>query len=106
MLGVFLLVVLLGGFCLFVFLITQKGLPVSCQILLLRTNKALPSLPKNKQQQKEKKKKKIVFPSELHYVVLVLEAFDGPWSDRPLVPDRSDVVPTPPKKEKPSFRWK
>ena len=37
-------------------------------------------------------------------VVLVLEAFDGPWSDRPLVPDRSDVVPAPPKKEKPSFR--
>ena len=27
----------------------------------------------------------------LRYVVLVLEAFDGPRSDRPLVPDRSDV---------------
>ena len=46
------------------------------------------------------------FSRELRYVVLVLEAFDGPWSNRPLVPDRSDVVPTPPKKEKPSFRWK
>ena len=33
----------------------QKGLPVSCQILQPRTNKALPSLPKNKQQQKENK---------------------------------------------------
>ena len=31
---------------------------MSCQILLLRTNKALPSLPKNKQQQKEKQKER------------------------------------------------
>ena len=40
------------------FLIMQKGLPVSCQILQLRTNKALPSLLKNKQQQKENKQEK------------------------------------------------
>ena len=40
------------------------------------------------------------FSCELRYVVLVLEAFDGPWSDMPLVPD---VVPTPLKKENRPF---
>ena len=43
MLGVFFLFLL---FCLLVYFMMQKGLPVSRQLLSPRKNKALPSLPK------------------------------------------------------------